>query len=358
VKNNLFLGYEDPLTFSGAGNPGGYYCQDNTALPNPTQIDCPTNFNIVRASNLYYQFATSGGTAINCPTGYTGEVCVSPLLSAQPVGNDAGSPPFIESQMDLPEASSPGGALSFALTASSPAITAGTTPCPSTDFAGVAQTSPCTIGALVFAAGTPTVATPTASPVAGTYSSTQSVTLATTTAGAAICYTTNGSTPAATTAGTCDAGSTTYSGAITVSATTTIKALGTLSANTNSSVATFAYTITIPTVATPTTSPAAGTYTSTQSVTLSDATSGAAICFTTDGTTPTAPTAGTCSGGTTQTYSTAISVASTTTIKALGTKVANTNSGVATFLYTITPPVPPQFQGTNFSFSGQMQVQH
>ncbi len=90
------------------------------------------------------------------------------------------------------------------------------------------------------------------------------------------------------------------------------------------------------TVATPTDSPGAGTYSSTQSVTLSDATGSSTICYTIDGSTPGASTPGTCNSSPTTTYSTAISVAATTTIKALGTKTAFVNSGVLTSLYTIT----------------------
>lgn len=89
------------------------------------------------------------------------------------------------------------------------------------------------------------------------------------------------------------------------------------------------------TVATPTDSPGQGTYSTTQSVTLSDATGSAVICYTTDGSTPGAATPGTCDGAPTQTYSTAISVSVTTTIKAIGTKVGLTNSGVLTSVYTI-----------------------
>ena len=61
-------------------------------------------------------------------------------------------------------------------------------------------------------------ATPTFSPAAGTYSSTQTVTISTATSGASIRYTTDGSTPSET-AGTL------YSSPVTVSATTTLKAI-------------------------------------------------------------------------------------------------------------------------------------
>src|SRR6185369_8156373 len=80
-----------------------------------------------------------------------------------------------------------------------------------------------------------TVATPTFSPAPGTYSAAQSVSLATTTAGAQIRYTTDGSTPTATSA--------LYGGPLNVAATMTIKAIGIASGMTNSAVASGAYTI-------------------------------------------------------------------------------------------------------------------
>src|SRR5258708_5702203 len=111
--------------------------------------------------------------------------------------------------------------------------------------------------------GTPTAATPTFSPAAGTYTSAQSVSLNDVTTGATIYYTTDGSTP--TTA------SSKYSTAINVTATTTINAIAVASGYNNSSVASALFTIQLP-AATPTFSPAAGSYTSAQSVTISDTT--------------------------------------------------------------------------------------
>ena len=83
-------------------------------------------------------------------------------------------------------------------------------------------------------------------------------------------------------------------------------------------------------VATPTFSPAAGTYSEAQNVTISCATSGATIHYTADGSTPTTNS---------PTYSSAIPVNSTTTIKAIAVKSGMNNSSVATATYTITAPL-------------------
>lgn len=81
-----------------------------------------------------------------------------------------------------------------------------------------------------------------------------------------------------------------------------------------------------PTCQTPTFSPAAGTYTSAQNVTISCGTSGATIYYTTDGSTPTTSSS---------VYSTAIPVSKTTTIKALATANGYNNSTIAEATYTI-----------------------
>jgi hypothetical protein len=160
-------------------------------------------------------------------------------------------------------------------------------------------------------------ATPTSSPVPGTYTSPQTVTLADATTGAVIYYTTDGSTPSTSSA--------TYTAPLPVNSSTTIKAIAAASGYTTSAVGTFTYTISLPAAATPTFSPAGGTYSSPQTVTLSDATSGAVIYYTTNGTTPTT--------SSTQ-YTGPFQVSEPTTVEAIATASDHTTSAVATATYT------------------------
>lgn len=98
-------------------------------------------------------------------------------------------------------------------------------------------------GAGAFCFGSePTVATPTFSPGGGIYSSTQSVTISSATAGATFCWTNDGTTPTGNGAGTCTHG-TTYSGAVSVPVSITLKVIGTESGLTDSGVGLASYTI-------------------------------------------------------------------------------------------------------------------
>ena len=80
------------------------------------------------------------------------------------------------------------------------------------------------------------------------------------------------------------------------------------------------------TVATPTFSPAEGTFTSAQNVEISTTTEDATIYYTTDGSTPTTSS---------NVYSSAIAISTTTTIKAIAVKDGYDNSSIATATYTI-----------------------
>jgi chitinase len=168
---------------------------------------------------------------------------------------------------------------------------------------------------------TQTVATPVFNPAAGTYTSTQTVSISCATAGAEIRYTVDGSEPAASSA--------LYASALTVSATTTVKAKAFKTGMSNSSTVTAVYTINpnpILTVADPVFSPAEGTYTSAQTVAINCATAGAEIRYTLNGTEPTASSA---------LYSAPLTVSATTTIKAKAFKSGYTSSATISKTYTI-----------------------
>jgi hypothetical protein len=94
-------------------------------------------------------------------------------------------------------------------------------------------------------------------------------------------------------------------------------------------------------VATPAFSPAGGTFSSAQTVTISDATSGATIHYTLDGSAPTASSA---------TYTGPLSITATTTVKAIAVLSGSTDSAVATATYTIgaSAGCPTQSDTPNF----------
>ncbi len=174
------------------------------------------------------------------------------------------------------------------------------------------------------ASGTYTLgaASPTFTPTPGSYSTaTVSVTLADSTPGAVIYYTTNGTTPTTS--------SSKYSSSLTISATTTFQAIAVAAGYANSQVSSATYTLG---AAAPTFSPAAGNYsTSTVSVTLADSTPGATIYYTTNGTTPTTAS---------PKYSSALTLSANTTIEAIAVASGYTNSGVSSATYGVTAPSP------------------
>ncbi|HTB79344.1 MAG TPA: choice-of-anchor tandem repeat GloVer-containing protein [Opitutaceae bacterium] len=192
-------------------------------------------------------------------------------------------------------------------------------------------------------------ATPTFTPAAGLYSSVQSVAISSVTPGVSIAYTTDGSTPTES-GGTVTHGAL-YSGAISVGASCTLSAIAFRSDLTDSAIGTATYSIFLPTAATPTFSPAAGTYTSVQSVTISSTSSGTSIAYTTDGSTPTE------SGGTVThgiLYSGAVPVGVTTTLKAIAFGGAFADSGLASAAYVIN--LPPAFGTAGGTYASPQSV--
>ena len=191
--------------------------------------------------------------------------------------------------------------------------------------------------------GTVSSASPVFSVAPGTYPGPQSVSITTSsTPHNYICYTLSSTVPtlfpAVDNNGGCSAG-TLYTGPISISSTATLYAMagsnnsafGTAVNPTGlgppSTLVAGTYSISGSQAAPPSFSPGAGTYTGTQSVTISDPTSGATIYYTTNGSTPTM--------SSTQ-YTGAIPVGSTETLEAIAVATGDSNSAVASAAYTMT----------------------
>lgn len=165
------------------------------------------------------------------------------------------------------------------------------------------------------------VATPRLAPAGGNVTAGTTVTITCSTDGAAIHYTTDGTTPTAS--------SPTYSSPIAVNADVTIKAIGVKDGMDNSNVASGSYVVVLPTAAAPVFTPAAGEVASGTEVSMASSTVGADIFYTTDGTTPTSASTK---------YTAPIAVTAATTFKAIAIAEGYQNSSVVTAAYTIGMP--------------------
>ncbi len=100
-------------------------------------------------------------------------------------------------------------------------------------------------------------------------------------------------------------------------------------------------------VLTPTFSPVAGSYSTDQSVTISDATGGATIYYTTNGFTPTTGSA---------IYSGPVAVTTAQTLEAIGVLAGYTNSATASAAYTFPPPSSSPDLGAAVQQRGQRAI--
>jgi hypothetical protein len=176
---------------------------------------------------------------------------------------------------------------------------------------------------------------PSFNPWGATFASPPVVSMSTTTPGAQLRYTLDGATPTE--------ASPLYTGPITMSTTTTMKAIGYRSGWSASTVTSSVYTLNYGTLATPVMSPTPGTYTSEAAVTLT-ATTGATIRYTTNGTTPTA---------TSTIYAGPIAFSATTTLKAKAFRTDYADSAAASGTYTVVVADPVFDLPAGLYLSGQ-----
>jgi len=156
---------------------------------------------------------------------------------------------------------------------------------------------------------------PSISPASGTFNSPQLLTMSDSTPGTSIYYTTNNSNPST--------ASTLYTGPVTLTTSTTIKAIAVGNGYSASSITTASYTIQ---ALAPAFSPASGTFTSPLLVIISDSTPGTSIYYTTNNSNP----------NTSSTlYTGPITLTASTTIKAIAVGNGYSPSSITTAYYTI-----------------------
>ncbi len=202
----------------------------------------------------------------------------------------------------------------------------------------------------------PTAAAPTFSPNGGTYTSSVSVTLSSSTAGATIYYTTDGSQPTTGSASVPSGSSIVLNQPYANS----IRAFAAASGYQNSAVATSAAFSVVPAplppAAAPTFSPNGGTYTDTVSVTLSSSTEDATIYYTTDGSQPTTGSVSVASGS-----AIVLSYPYASTIKALAAASGYQNSAVSiSALFNVVSSMPeaaaPTFSPNGGTYTSSVSV--
>jgi len=185
--------------------------------------------------------------------------------------------------------------------------------------------------------GDPGVPTPTFSPRPGTYNSPQSVAISDSLSGATIYYTLDGTLPGNS--------SPVYSAPIPISTTTTILAMGVAQGYPRSTAALATYSIVLPTAPPPAFLPTPSTFSSPQSVKLSN-TAGLPMYYTTDGSVPTVSST---------LYSGLIQVTMNTTINAISAGYGYLTSAVASGVFLIQGPTPT-FSPSSGTFNAAQNV--
>jgi hypothetical protein len=306
-------------------NFAGYYSTDSTNGVDGTWTQLGSTTTIAMASTAKVGLAVTSHT-----TSATTSVSFSNVTFSQPAAAtptfDVGSGTYNNAKTVTISTTTSGATIRYTLDGSAPTSSSAQYTAPitisnsNTTLKAFAQKTGYTDSGVASATYALVVANPTASPAGNSYSANQSVTLSTTTTGASIYYTTDGSTPTTS--------STLYAGALTITGSTALRAIGVKSGMSTSGVMAEDYYLA---PVSPTASPGGGSYNDVQTVSLSTTTSGAPIYYTLDGTTPAADST---------LYTGPISIATTSTLKAVAIKSAWDYSAVMTAAYTLQVSTP------------------
>jgi len=275
------------------------------AKSTPTVAVTPSSSSITTAQALPVTIAVTGGTGNQTPTG-------SVTLTSGGYASAASTLASGSATISIPAGS---------LAVGNDTVTASYTPDSnsSSTYNAATGTSPAVTVTAVGAAA----AAPTFSPAAGAYTAVQMVKLSSTTIGARIYYTLDGSTPTT--------NSQAYSVPIYIGGAITVKAIAVATGYQNSPIATAAYHVTLPSAAAPTFSPAPGKYVASVVVSLGDTTPDNIIHYTLDGSTPLSSS---------PVYTGPLTLTKTTTVKAIATAAGYWKSAVAGAQYSVVPAAP------------------
>ena len=326
------------------------------AFSNPQeQLNASISQNL--ASGVYFLRISGSGKLDPLATGYTSYGCIgaysiSGIVPGAPIST-------VSAPVFSPGSGTHSGPIQVAMSTATFGATIrytinGTGPTEtSTSYTGpITVSSNTTIRARAFASGMSpsavseaaytmlsTASAPVFRPASGIYSGPLSVTIGTSTPGATIRYTTNGTDPTA--------ASTAYTGPIYISATTTVRARAFAAGMNPSTVNAATYTINRTALA-PVFSPGSGIYSGPLSVTIGTSTPGATIRYTTNGTDPTA---------TSTAYTGPISVSATTTVLARAFAAGMNPSTVIAATYTINRTASaPVFSPSSGTYRGPIRV--
>ena len=324
-------GQQVTITYASAGVTI-YYTTNNTTPSATNGTQYTGAFTVTTAETIS---AIAVGTSYSPSNVATAAYTIEPAAATPAISPAAGAVPSGQ-QVTITDSTS-GGSIYYTTDNSTPSATHGTLYNASTPPTVTTQE---TVKAIAIASGfSPSAVAsasytvegqalaPVISPNGGAIGSDQTVTITEASSGAQVYYTTDGSTPSATPGST---HGTLYSTPFSITGTENVQAIAGGSGFSPSGIALASFTVAAA-AATPTFNPNGGAVGSDQTVSISDATSGAQIYYTTDGSTPVA-TPGATYG---VLYTTPFSITASETIKAIAGGSGFSPSGIASASFTV-----------------------